>query len=63
MKTILDSLMLEVSLRPDLGRLLSALLISSGIIIISSSSINISIHISLFIGGGSGASRIILAES
>ncbi len=35
MKTILDSLMLEVSLRPDLGRLLSALLISSGIILLA----------------------------
>jgi beta-lactamase regulating signal transducer with metallopeptidase domain len=35
MKTLLDSLMLEVSLRPDLGRLLSALLISSGIILLA----------------------------
>ena len=32
MKTLLDSLLLEITLRPDLGRLLSALLISSGMI-------------------------------
>lgn len=36
MKTLLDSLMLEVSLRPDLGRLLSAILLSSGIILLAS---------------------------
>lgn len=35
MKTLLDSLMPEVSLRPDLGRLFSALLISSGIILLA----------------------------
>jgi beta-lactamase regulating signal transducer with metallopeptidase domain len=35
MKNIVDSLMLEVSLRPDLGRLLSALLISSGMILLA----------------------------
>jgi beta-lactamase regulating signal transducer with metallopeptidase domain len=35
MKTLLDSLMLEVSLRPDLGRLLSAVLLSSGIILLA----------------------------
>jgi beta-lactamase regulating signal transducer with metallopeptidase domain len=35
MKTLLDSLMLEVSLRPDLGRLLSAMLISSGMILLA----------------------------
>jgi beta-lactamase regulating signal transducer with metallopeptidase domain len=35
MKTILDSLMLEVSLRPDLGRLLSAILLSTGIILLA----------------------------
>ena len=35
MKTILDSLLLEVSLRPDLGRLLSAMLLSSGMILLA----------------------------
>lgn len=32
MKTLLDSLLLEITLRPELGRLISALLISSGMI-------------------------------